>query len=226
LYRSLKENDVRIWRYTVSITVALAVLALWQSGEIKSIAADHFDAPSRTDPAVDPIPDIAADIADVYAWHGDTTLRIALTFAGPAPGTQGGRYDRDVLYTINISNAGSRADPEMVINVRFGQDNGAFGVQASGLPGVTGALVGPVETDLQKDGVKFRAGVFDDPFVFDLQGFRETRSTGALSFRNDRDFFRGQNDTAVVLEIPLDRIRNGTNLIGVWATSSRFGGNI
>jgi hypothetical protein len=67
-------------------------------------------------------------------------------------------------------------------------------VQVTGLPGGA-SVVGPVEQTLSVNGMLVKAGLFDDPFYFDLQGFRETRSTGTLRFNNQRDFFAGQNDT-------------------------------
>lgn len=192
-------------------------------------AADHLDPPARTDPAVDPTPDSAADIADVYAWHTDTSVIIAMTFSGPQPGDRPANYDRNVLYTINIANGTNKSVATIPLEVRFGAGTGPneFGVQVSGLPGVTGGVIsGPVETNLTRDGVTVRAGLFDDPFFFDLAGFRQTRDTGTLAFNNRRDFFAGQNDTAIVIEIPRSRIANGTNPIGIWATSARFGGNL
>ncbi|CAM3195018.1 DUF4331 domain-containing protein [Sphingomonas antarctica] len=192
-------------------------------------AADHLDPPTRTDAAFDTTPDKPADIADVYAWHTATSLIIAMTFAGPQAKTAPATYDRDVLYTINISNASPRTTPTFPITVRFGADPSApnqFGVQFTGLPGVTGTITGPVETTLVKDGVTVRAGLFDDPFFFDLQGFRTTSSTGTFAFDKNRDFFAGQNDTAIVIEIPRSRIENGTNRIGIWGTTARFGGQL
>jgi hypothetical protein len=47
-----------------------------------------------------------------------------------------------------------------------------------------------------------------------------------LSFNNQRDFFAGQNLTAIVISIPRDRIENGSNLVDVWATTARFGGQL
>ncbi|MFM9827854.1 MAG: DUF4331 family protein [Sphingomonas sp.] len=180
---------------------------------------------------MDTTPDRAADIADVYAWHTATSVIVALTFAGPQPTTSPGTYDRDVLYTVNISNGTNKAVSTFPIRIRFGQDSATgpnqFGVQVTGLPGVTGGTIsGPVETNLIRDGVMVRAGLFDDPFFFDLQGFRTTVSTGTLNFDRTRNFFAGQNLTAVVIEIPRSRIQNGTNPIGVWATSARFGGQL
>jgi hypothetical protein len=211
---------------------AAAALALALFGTAQfAPSADHLDPPTRTDPAMDSTPDIPADIADVYAWHTDTSVIIALTFAGPQPTNQPARYDRDVLYTINIANGPNKTVPTIPITVRFGQDTAAgpnqFGVQVSGLPQVvTGTITGPVETTLSRDGVTVRAGLFDDPFFFDLQGFRTTVSTGTLSFDRNRNFFAGQNLTAVVIEIPRERIQVGNNPIGIWATTARFGGQL
>ena len=191
-------------------------------------AADHLDPPGRTSPSNDTTPDKAADIADVFAWHTATDINLVLTFAGPQATNLPATYDPNVLYTINLSNAAPRTTPDIPIEVRFGQGSGSntFGVQVKGVPGVTGAIEGAVETDLAKDGVRVRAGLFDDPFFFDLQGFRDTLSTGTLSFNNQRDFFAGQNLTAIVISIPRDRIENGANLVDVWATTARFGGQL
>lgn len=189
-------------------------------------SADHLDPPARTDPMVDSTPDRAADIADLYAWHTASSVIVALTFAGPQATSMPATYDRDVDYAINISNRVPRTTADMQINVRFGQAGAnQNGVQVTGLPGVTGAISGPVETDLSKDGVTVRAGLFDDPFFFDLQGFRNTLSSGNLMFSSTRDFFAGQNLTAVVIEIPRDRIDAG-QLVDIWAATSRFGGQL
>uniref|UniRef100_UPI0009E9961C DUF4331 family protein n=1 Tax=unclassified Sphingomonas TaxID=196159 RepID=UPI0009E9961C len=211
--------------------ILIAAPLAFMAAEQFSPAADHLDPPTRTDSAFDASPDRAADIADLYAWHTDTSVILALTFSGPQATTLPATYDRDVLYTINVSNDGSRTTPTIPIRVRFGEDTSRpgnqFGVSVSGLPGVAGGPIsGPVETDLARDGVTVRAGLFDDPFFFDLQGFRTTRMTGTLSFDRNRDFFAGQNLTAVVIEIPRARIANGNNPVDVWATTARFGGQL
>lgn len=207
--------------------LAVAVPAFLVATDRGLIAADHLDPPNRTDPAVDTTPDKAADIADVYAFYDANNLVIAMTFAGPQATTLPATYDRDVLYTINVSNDSDRTDAEFPIRFRFGKSaNGLTGVQIVNLPGVNGAIEGPVETDLSKDGVTARVGLFDDPFFFDLQGFRETRSTGTLKFDKNRNFFAGQNLTAIVLQIPRASLANGTNPIAIWGTTARFGGQL
>ncbi|MCA0977157.1 DUF4331 domain-containing protein [Qipengyuania flava] len=206
--------------------LSLATAAILFAPGVGIIAADHLDPPARTDPSVDATPDRAADIADIFAWHTDTSVILALTFAGPQATDQPATYDPDVLYSINVSNAAPRTTTDIPIQFQFG--TGAmdqFGIRVSGLPGVTGTIEGSVETTLEKDGVKVRAGLFDDPFFFDLQGFRDTASTGTLSFDSDRDFFAGQNLTAVVIEIPKDRIDTGA-LVDVWGETARLGGQL
>lgn len=206
--------------------VLLAGTAAFVAVDRRVVAADHLDPPTRTDIAVDSNPDVAADIADVYAWHTATNVIVVLTFAGPQPASRPPIFDRDVLWTINISNNAVPFDPEFQIRFLFGLNGQAVGVRFTGVPGSTGPIEGPVETNLVQGPVVVRAGLFDDPFFFDLQGFRETRSTGRLSFRSDRNFFNGQNDTAVVVQMPRSALENGTNPIRIWATSARFGGNI
>lgn len=190
------------------------------------LSADHLDPPARTDPSVDTTPDRPADIADVYAWHTATSVILVITFAGPQATDRPATYDRDVLYSINVSNKAPRTTTDIPIEIRFGQAGAnQFGVQVANLPGVTGTISGPVETDLTKNGVTVRAGLFDDPFFFDLQGFRDTSTSGTLMFNKARDFFAGQNLTAVVIEIPKDRIDAGA-LVDIWGATARLGGQL
>lgn len=193
-----------------------------------TFSSDHLDPPGRTDPGIDASPDLPADIDDVFAWHTDTSVILVLTFGGPAALTAPAAFDRDVLYKINISTALPTNTADTVITAQFGPGANAneWGVRVVGLPGVTGALEGSVDTDLVKDGVKVRAGMFDEPFFFDLVGFRETRSMGLIRFDRTRNFFAKANDTAIVIEIPKDRFSSATTPLGIWAVTSRFGGQI
>jgi hypothetical protein len=218
---------VRPLKRSLALAGMLAAATAFWATDWRVLAADHLDPPARTDPAVDSTPDKAADIADIYLWHSDTDVVLALTFAGPSAANAAGTYDRDVLYTINISNAGFPTDPEIQIRFRFAQDaNGNTGIQLTGLPdSPADPLVGPVEQTLTRGGMLIRAGLYDDPFFFDLQGFRDTRSTGTLMFRKERNFFAGQNDTAIVLQFPIGLVR-GTAPLNVWVTTARFGGQI
>jgi len=181
-------------------------------------AADHTDPPDRVAAGN------SADIGDLYAWHntGRGTLTVALTFAGPlAPAAdQAGAYDSDILYGVHIDNSADNT-PNFNVWIRFAQnDLGAWGVQVIGLPGTNGPVVGAVETILNPgNDVKVWAGLRDDPFFFDLQGFIDTTTTGDLSFVATRDFFAGLNITAVVLEMPLGAAQSSGDSLQVWATT-------
>lgn len=203
--------------------IAIALLAIGAGILISSSepveAADHTDPPDRVT-AGD-----ATDIGDVYAWHdsGAGTLTMVLTIAGPvAPvADQTGTYDTDALYGIHIDNNGDNA-PNFDIWVKFGQnDLGDWGVQVEGLPGTTGPVVGAVETEIAGEAnTKVWAGLRDDPFFMDLQGFQDTVAMGSIEFDPTRDFFAGLNITAIVIEVPLTAAQGGGDSLGVWATSA------
>lgn len=199
-------------------------------GEKPAPAADHLDPPARTNPVNDSTPDFAADIADIFVTHDARTVTITVTFGGPAATTLPAKYDRNVLYTVAISNRAPRTTADIPITFQFGQETGVadgpWGVRVRGVPGVNGDIVGSVERILEKDGVRVFAGLTDDPFFFDSQGLNETRQTGNLSFRNTRDFFGAQNITAVVIEIPRERLENGGHELDFWVLADRRGGQI
>lgn len=207
-------------------TLLLAAAGVVLAPERGANAADHLDPPARTDPAVDPTPDKASDIADIYAFHTADTLSLILTFAGPQSTSLPAVYDRDVRYVINISNAGAPTDAEIPIDIRFGQDGSRVGVRVTGVPGAAGPIEGPVETVLTSNNVRVYAGLRDDPFFFDSQGLRESRAMGTLRFDRNRNFFGGQNITVVAIDIPRSAVQNGSNPLHIWSTASRFGGQI
>ena len=186
-----------------------------------ALGADHFDPPSRTSPRVanrTTTPDIAADIADVFAFYDATNAYFAVTFHNV------GSYDRDLLHVLNISTSAPSTSADIAIRWRYGPGaNGSgSGVSIENLPGVNGALVGPVESILSKDGVRAYAGMRDDPFFFDLQGFEETRAMNTLRFVNTRNFFRNANGIVLIIEVPRSRLGNGP--LDINATTARFGG--
>lgn len=188
-------------------------------------SADHVDPPQRTDPAADGTPDRAADLADIFAFAEGGNLNLVATFAGPAPKDNPAVFDRDVLYVFNVSTDGDATTTEERILIRFGSAGANnFGVRVEGIPGI-GTIEGPVETTLQQDGAQVLAGLFDDPFFFDSQGFRETLQTGDLRITSGRDTFSNQNITAIVLQIPLDNF-NATGALAVWSETKRFGGQL
>ena len=203
------------------IGVALAALPL--------LAADHAEAPTAT---ADP----AADIADVFLFRADSKLVTSVTFSGgPAPRVRvdgpTGRYDRNVLYTFHIDRD-LDAIEELQIYARFGQNHlGQWGVEIENLPGAGARHVfGPVETVFTTPtGLKVYAGLRDDPFFFDAQGFNATLASfnspgpnGQVLIRNDRDSFANRNITAIVFEMDLAVAAGGSQEIYFWGTTARI----
>lgn len=199
-----------------------ASAALLQLG----VAADHLDPPGRTDPDSSGT-DRTGDIADLYAWHTSDKLVTILTYDGPSmpAASQGLACDRDVLYGIHISNDDDLM-AEFDIWFRYGlDDEGKCFVSMDGIPGVGGgALKGPAEKPINWMGVTGFAGLCDDPFFFDLQGFKETLAMGQIKMTDDRDGFAGQNASAFVVEMPLSAVSPTGEKLRIWATTSRIGG--
>ena len=195
-----------------------------------ALSADHLDSPTRTDPAINPRADVGCDIADDYVTFDANVLTIIHTFGGPAALTLPAFYDRDLLQTIDISTSAPATSADISIRLRFGPgaNPGEHGISVENLPGVNGAIVGPVEQILSKDGVRVYAGLRDDPFFFDNQGLRLSRTTGVLQFTNNAaqrpSVFFAKNITAVAIEIPRSRLGNGP--IDISSTCARFGGLI
>lgn len=206
----------------------VAALAVSAPLAIALMGSDHKDGPNAT-------ADHAADIADLYAWHdaGAGTLTAVLTFAGFDAAGQPATYDPNVLYSIHIDRADTSAHLDNVadldIQVRFARnDRGEWGVQVENLPGAAGPISGKVETTLT-DGAKRKvyAGLRDDPFFFDLDGFKATiakpNADSTLLFDRTHDTFAGFNVTAVVVEMDLNDVTmNGAMPdLQLWATSGR-----
>lgn len=202
------------------LLASAGVIAVGSAGWL--LAADHLDPSPRVGGAVGD----AADIADIYAWNTDTVanngnLVLAMTFAGPLPGA-GFTGDPDVLYGIHVDHGDNDLDPDVDIWVRFAQDSdGNWGVQFTGIPGTDGPVEGKVGGIIELGGASAFAGVREDPFFFDLQGFRDTLMTGTLSFNPARDFFAGANVSAIVVELPL-RALPGSGPYQIWGTTGRI----
>lgn len=179
-----------------------------------ALAADHADSPAA---AADP----AADIGDFYAWHtADGSIVSIITFSPLTAAGGSALYDADVLYSMHVDvDADGAADAWL--NVRFGQNSaGDWGVQAE-VPGVSDPVSGPVGEVIEQDGVKLYAGLTDDPFFFDLQGFNDTLATGTIAFDSTRDSIAGLNVTAVVVEFDAAAAVGSATQIQTWATTAR-----
>jgi hypothetical protein len=221
---------------TLGLTAAVGALVTGPSG---AGAADHLDAPGLTPPGGD----VRLDLTDIYAFRtagGRTALVLnvnGLSKAGQratfATGVPSVAATKRVSYNFRIDNNGD-ARPDVVLAATFGKPNRA-GVQKLQLrrngklllTGKTSAF-GKVVVNSGK-GVRAFAGMRDDPFFFDLQGFLNILSAepgksflGCTSARPDA--FAGTNVSSIVIELnPSLVTRSGSSRIGVWATTNQGG---
>lgn len=178
-------------------------------------AADHLDAPAAAD-------DDTADIADFYAWQDGDKIVAAISWAGfRGPGSPG-TFEDDVLFGIHVDSDGD-ALPDKSVWVRFGLNAaGEWGAKFEGIPGGDEEVIGPVDTVLDAGlGLRAFAGVRDDPFFFDLDGFKATLSSASLAFDGKRDSFLGTNVTMIVVEMSVDGAAAGSDSLQLWATTGR-----
>ena len=210
---------------------ALAVLVAALAPAPALRAADHADAPAS---ALDP----SADITDVFIFRKEPGKLVGVIAFGGAPVPRArvdgptGRFDPDVLFTYNIdTDRDSR--PDIRIQCRFGTNSlGQAGLEIENLPGAGYRYVfGPVEqVNTTPNGLRFFAGLRDDPFFFDFEGFRATLNSfgdasapdGSFQFDNTRDSFAFRNLTAIVFEMDEAAATRGSDQIYVWATSGRL----
>lgn len=184
-------------------------------------AADHRETPTT-------LADAVADIADVYTWKDGSRFVVVMTVDGlrmPTPG-QTARFDGDVRYEFHIGRDAFVTTRESAVDivVRMKEANGNWTVQAQNIPGADGTVTGNAETVITKGSAKVFVGLRDDPFFFDLEGFRNTLMTGTLMFNSARDTFAGMNATAIVIEMDLNAVKNGSNKLYVWGTTARKDG--
>ena len=201
------------------LLVAALVCSAMHSSPSQVKASDHLDAPNLTGSG-------QQDINDLYAFRPSSTSDnsvLILTvnpFAGSMSPTA---FGTDTTYSFEIDNNGDALSDiryeATFSNVGSGQD---FSLSRNGVPVTTGST-GVSQTF---GGSTVQAGVFDDPFFFDLVGFQDTLS-GEGTF-SGTDTFAGANVSAIVLEVPsADLVSAADNPnIGVWATTSVGGAQV
>jgi hypothetical protein len=176
-------------------------------------AADHGDSPQvRLDGRM--------DINDVYVFQSPQTPAntVLIATVSPLAGITGNtHFTPKAQYVFNVDNVAeddSDVDEDQTYTITFGkleadgtqkmkvQGKGADKFVAQGVTGTT--------LDLPNGG-KIHAGLFDDPFFFDLIAFKNDLS---FSAENARNFFKGLNTMAIVLEVPSAKFE--TQNINVW----------
>jgi len=194
-------------------------------------AADHGDAPLVSQ-------DQGADIGDSYLFldpNDNSKAILAFDVHGfivPGENANFGNFDSTIRFRFDIENTGDAA-PDLSINVSFsplisksvGQiatvriQPGQQVFHAPATVSSAGADAAPAQvvTTDPTTGIKFFAGLVDDPFFFDAVAFSKfvasvnAGSPNAGVFSRGRDTFAGYNINMIAMEVPLTLIRGAGN---------------
>ncbi|TWU00114.1 hypothetical protein Pla108_10580 [Botrimarina colliarenosi] len=196
--------------FRFSAPLALAVGAVVAT---TAHASDHLDAPNLMGNG-------QVDVNDLYAFQSPTNPAntVLILTVNPGAGVLSPRtFGTDVTYSFKIDNTGD-AVADISYDATFGAP--VAGVQALTLMGPGGVIAAGSTgaTAPTTGGGMVQAGVYDDPFFFDLNGFND-----GLNFTGD-DFFAGLDTSAIILELP-SSLLGGPNL-GIWATTTQGGSQV
>lgn len=221
----------RTWpslRGSALAVIGIALLAFALLG-LRAEGADHKDSPSVEG-------DAGADITDVYAFRSPTNannLVVALNVNPLTPPSANATtsFASGVDYRIHVDNTGDlNADATVVVKFN-GNDFTVTGLGNTPITGkVTPAGTAPMITDA--GGIKIFAGLRDDPFFFDLTGFKSFTSapyTPANGLRpsgqTPADTFAGTNVSSIVIELPITALTGAANAntgtIKAWTSTAR-----
>ncbi|MEA2677165.1 MAG: hypothetical protein QOJ81_1306 [Chloroflexota bacterium] len=206
-----------------SLASSLLILTLGLAPAVNG--ADHLDSPVVAAQG-------SVDITDVYAFtasSGNATVFIVGVNpgAGALPNS-GTTFGSGVDYKIKVDTNGDLI-PDIHYLYRFGAPNG-MGVQSLKMwrNGVLTVNGWTDQDNLLPGGGRTTAGLYDDPFFFDLAAFQGAvlMSGNGRTFCDGgtTDFFLGLNLSAIVLRVPNSSLGgNGVN-IGIWATTEAVRG--
>ena len=189
---------------------------------LPSQAADHLDAPGLTSPGGD----TRLDINDLYAFANNGNTTFIMTVNPLAGVLNDGSFHPDASYEFQVDNDGD-AKTDLTYRITFEGSGSNQEILVRRTPGRGGSAVqgrGQVGQDIAlADGGVLRAGVYDDPFFFDLNAFLGANGRSFCD-GNQEDFFAGLNVSAIVLEIPSSNLR--AQNVGVWARTMFNGDQI
>ena len=212
-------------KFSIVLAYGLLVLALaFGLVAVPASAADHLDAPGLTPPGGD----TRMDITDVYAFQSPSNPENTVLIMGvnPLAGelNDGTFRAGNASYAFKVDTDGD-ARENLTFRITFSRPDESLAQRVTiGLnPGVDSDLGGPMRNRIGKGmtnevipldgGGMLFAGVMDDPFFFDLNGFLNLDFCAPGEERPN--FFAGLNISAIVVEVPSAWF--GTDNIGVWA---------
>jgi len=225
-----------------ALAVSVAV-AVWLVPATRTTASNHIDSPISTQ-------DRGANITDQYAFLDPSDNSKVVLIMGTQgfiiPGEHFGMsiFDPHLRYRWMISNSGNPR-PDENIDVTYAPGVGRLTAQTATIVLPNGAHFTaqttiatqlpapntPVITTDPATGVKFFAGVMDDPFFLDDTG---TNLFGAsammnpghpdaslLGRRGGRDTYAGFNTLITALELPVSMLKGSAGKVGLEVATQR-----
>ncbi len=206
------------------MATALAVAIFIQVAP--ALASDHLDAPGMTSPGGDS----RYDLTDLYVFQSPNDAGSVVLIQAVNPTGAVTDFAPEAVYSFRtaLGMIGEASTAESVLDIRTvftgtGDAQTMFVATSDHnrwFP--TYRSIGPVGTENEvAGGGSAQAGVFDDPFFFDLNAFkasREAEPTRAFCDAMTVDFFEGLNVSAIALEVPATWWSSAD--IAVWATTS------
>jgi len=212
-------------------------------------AADHRDGPRITD--LNNTPAGALDLNDLYIFvspvNKDNTVFIQTM--SPGAGIVGpGFFFPGAIYELRISNDGNDLNDEIVVQTTFSGPNASgqqrfvitAGPDAMNQTALANGITNGRTVNVRGGG-KATAGIFDDPFFFDVNATSRVNReltltalglpTGAPAgsdptrfFKRPnfpQDFFGGANTLAIIIEVPRFRVQSNRKSpnISAWIRS-------
>ncbi len=233
-------------RYTKPILSALtmsAALAVWFAPPAPTVASNHIDSPLTTQ-------DRGANIADHWAFldpNDNSKIVLILSTQGFIVSSEHfgmGIFDPNQRYRWQIENTGGVV-PNKYIDVYYSPGLGHLTPQTATivLPDghrFTAPTTVAVQTQLpnppivttdRATGVRFFAGVMDDPFFLDDTGANLFVASSVvhpghpnrslLGLRGGRNTYAGFNTLITAIELPVRMLQGKGNVIGIETVTQR-----
>jgi len=210
----------------------LTLLSILSIFAVILIASDHIDSPS--------VINTTSDIADYYAFQGNDEANLAFVVTAQGiltpENSKTTQFDQNVVFQINIDTNADNVEDLVIQAVRRGERMWFFGPVK---PSKTGTSINIMQDAKIQDniaitpykeeqilktgvnGIKYFAGVTDDPFFFDIATFLKIKAGEATGFNNPgNDTWSGLNVLSIAVEIPKSLLGD-TETINTWATTHR-----
>jgi len=212
--------------------IKITLLSLLSICTIGLMSSDHIDSPSVTGST--------SDIADFYAFEGNDrdNMVFIVTLQGilDPVDSENAAFDQNVVTQINIDTNADNVEDLVIQAIRRGDVMWFFGPEAPVKKGQSIEILQNSEiqdfvpitpymeeqiTKNSERGIKYFAGVTDDPFFFDIATFRKLVAGTASEFNNPGDdTWNGLNVLSTAIEIPKSLLGGGTS-INAWVTTHR-----